>query len=110
MTATFSWPPDVGLSVSHQPRLRKAQFGDGYEQRSADGLNPDMPTWSPTFSCKDTSTAADIEAFLVANIATAFFWTPPNGSQGLYVCEKWTRSYTAWNVLSISAEFRQVPA
>lgn len=77
MTATFTTAPDFASSKASQPRVLEATFGDGYVQRSVDGINSNMATWSLTFNARDTATIDAIEAFLEANIAMAFNWTPP---------------------------------
>ena len=42
--------PDRGMARSSQPLVRSAKFGDGYEQRLADGLNSLSESFSVTFS------------------------------------------------------------
>ena len=39
ISATVPVVPDRGLSRTSKPKIRSAKFGDGYEQRLADGLN-----------------------------------------------------------------------
>jgi phage-related protein len=36
---TFTWCPRINAEADTNFRVRKAQFGDGYEQVSGDGLN-----------------------------------------------------------------------
>lgn len=109
--STFTWTPDVGATVTHEPRQRAAKFGDGYEQRAADGLNADMATWSVRFSARSATEAGLIDAFLAAaGGTTAFDWTPPGGSATKWVCKKWTRTYASYEAQTISADFIQVPA
>ncbi len=41
---------DKGAQESPKPRVLKAQFGDGYEMRLADGINNTPRTWSLVFN------------------------------------------------------------
>lgn len=63
------------------PRVLSARFGDGYEQRSEDGIHADLQSWRVSFDPILTSEADAIEAFLVQNQCATipFNWTPPRG-------------------------------
>jgi phage-related protein len=77
MTATFTYSPTYGSPKASAPRVLATQFGDGYEQRAVDGINPDLKSWDLTFTNRATTDADAIEAFLVTNTGLAFNWTPP---------------------------------
>ncbi len=86
MADTFS----PGLTLLTDPvgtttyRTLKAQFGDGYAQMAADGLNNRMDSWPLQFACTPSEMQA-IKAFMDAQGGyKAFNWTPPGGTQGLY--------------------------
>lgn len=49
---------DKGLAENPEPRVLKAQFGDGYEMRVADGINNTPRSWNMTFGPR---TKADID-------------------------------------------------
>jgi phage-related protein len=90
------------------PRVRRVAFGDGYEQRVADGINTMPAKWSLRFVRYNADLAA-IAAFLSARAGVeAFDWTAPDGTSGKYVCRQWTRSYTGPQIGEISATFEQV--
>lgn len=106
--ATFTWIPQTA-SKTVEPRVRRAAFGDGYEQRVASGINTRPATWSLTFS----RIAADInaiEAFLIARNGTeSFDWTDPDGTAIKATCAGWTRTPNAGMASGmISATFKQV--
>lgn len=109
--ATFTYVPDFGPSPELTPRILKASFGDGYEQRAEAGLNPYMPTWNLTFSIRSETEAKAIAAWLQTNKAasTPFDWTAPDGTTGKWIADKWTParpdSHNAW---SVAATFRKV--
>lgn len=108
--STFTWIPDAGATCTREPRVRKAQFGDGYEQRAADGINNDLRSWSVSFSVRTNAEIALIDAFLTTcGGVTAFTWADPDGNSSTYVCRKWTRTVGQANIQAISATFDEVP-
>lgn len=110
--ALFTWIPDTGATVTHEPRIRAAAFGDGYEQRALDGLNADMETWPLTFSGRLVAEADAIAAFLSdKGGVTAFtFVTPEGGAAKTFICKKWSRSINSYPSQTVTATFQQVPA
>lgn len=77
--ATFTYSPDWAPTPELTPRLRSVRFGDGYEQRAPDGLNPVLPTWKLNFSVRSQAEAFAIYAWLLNNNAyvTPFDWAAP---------------------------------
>ena len=110
--STFTWTPDIGAEGAHEPRIRAAKFGDGYEQRAQDGLNADMMTWPLSFSGRSAAEAQAIDAFLTAHGGvTAFDWTPPEaGAAQKFICKKWKRRRDSYASQTVTATFEQVPA
>lgn len=107
--ATFTYTPDYGAQVSVKPRVRVAQFGDGYEQRIADGINTRPQVWSLQFNNRTDTEAGNITTFLEArNGVEAFDWTPPGGSAIKVVCREWSKTVARYNLNSVSATFQQV--
>ena len=56
--------PDKSMSKQSTPRVLIANFGDGYEQRIADGINTLNETYSLTFATRLKEDIDDIVAFL----------------------------------------------
>ena len=83
--------PTKGVKNSVQPRVLKAQFGDGYVQRSTDGINSISETWTISFVNRTTAEGDLILEFLEARGGVeAFSWTPPYASSAIHVvCYKW---------------------
>jgi phage-related protein len=109
--ATFpSYNPVYSASKSSEPRIRTAQFGDGYQQRVTFGLNQNPKEWSLTFDVTDAD-ADIIEAFLDARAADAasFDWTPPDTSTSYkWICPSWNREMYEFQRSKITTTFRQV--
>jgi phage-related protein len=109
--ATFTWIPDIGAGQDRAPRIRSAQFGDGYKQRAQDGLNADLRTRSLSFTGRSLAESQAIQAFLEARGGvTSFDYTHPGDSSRKYICESWKAVDVAYNVQNVSATFIQVPA
>jgi phage-related protein len=107
--ATFTWIPSNGSSVTHAPKVNRAKFGDGYEQRSLNGINTDPRMWQLMFQNRETSEADAIAAFLKARKGfESFDWTPSSGSAGKFICVEWTDSHESAGYRSINATFEEV--
>lgn len=105
---TFTYSPESGASQTTQPRVRVATFGDGYQQRVADGINNAPRTWSLSFR-GSTARLAEISAFFEARGGVeSFDWTPPYGAAGKFICKSWGRDVTALSAQTINATFEEV--
>jgi phage-related protein len=107
MTTTFTWKHDAKSTGTKNFRVRKAQFGDGYKQRVADGINNKSQSWPLSF----TGRSADVRPimdFLDARAgAESFYWTPPLGAQGYYTCETYDEHHLGGDTWQITATFEQ---
>lgn len=110
MAETFSYTVDHGVKRAVQPKILKNDFGDGYTQRAAAGLNSDPETWTLSWNGRTYTTIDAIEAFFVARGGhEAFYWTPPReASPRLFICTKWDRTYNYPNNDDMTAEFVEV--
>jgi phage-related protein len=107
--ATFTYIPSFPATQASEPRVRKFQAGDGYEQRVTFGLNFDPKEWELRFDNRNDTERAGIVTFLEARRGVeAFDWTDPNGVAAKWVCEAWTVEQIACNFNNIRAKFRQV--
>lgn len=106
--ATFTYDPIYSVNLTQSPRVRVAQFGDGYMQRSGDGINRQARTWSVKFS--GTQSEIDvIDAFLTNEGGiTSFDWTPPTGTSGKFLSQEWTVSAGDYNDWILSSTFNEV--
>ncbi|MCP3065792.1 phage tail protein [Myxococcus sp. K38C18041901] len=69
----FPFTPDYGAQQQAQPRILKAQFGDGYAQRAEDGLRATLQRWALQFNTRRKAEADAIDAFLLAHRGTLPF-------------------------------------
>lgn len=82
---TFTWCP-----FNNQPdgdinyRITTAQFGDGYRQTAADGINNKEQSWPLTFRARKEEAENIIEFFDEHAGNKSFLWTPPLGKLSLW--------------------------
>ena len=109
--ATFpNYKPTYSATKSSQPKIRTAQFGDGYQQRITFGLHQNAKEWRLSFNVTDED-ADIIEAFLDARAADAasFDWTPPDSNTSYkWICPTWTRELFGFKRSKIDVTFNQV--
>lgn len=86
MTDTFPYKVTAEASGQSKYIVNKTQYGDGYAQSSARGLNNKVQSWTVT-AVGTQAEMREIADWLDAKMgAESFFWTPPLGDQGYYVC------------------------
>lgn len=110
--------PDKGFNRDDTPVLFTAKFGDGYEQRVANGINALQSEFSVSFNTRPKAEIDDIVAFFTSKGGvTAFNWTIPdtNGSENgntettiKVVCSNWSQTWDYDNFYSASGTFRRV--
>lgn len=107
MTTTFAWTHDSKPSGTSTFAVLTAQFGDGYKQTAANGINNKSQSWPLKF----TGTAARITLirdFLDARMGyQSFYWTPPLGTQGLYKCPSYSPRHLGGDAWELTATFEQ---
>lgn len=111
MAKEFAWSMDMGAAADIQHKINKTQFGDGYAQRSPNGINNKVLNWSGV-KTGDFETMIDpIIQFLDEHGGvTPFLWTDPHGNTNKYTCAEYTASQRKGNFWQITLKFEQVPA
>lgn len=106
--------PDKNLNRTSSPRVLKATFGDGYEQRIADGINNIQEEYSIAFNNRTKEEIDDITAFFASkNGVTSFDFTIPDSNNSgestvKVVCEQYNQNYTYGDFYGCTAMFRRV--
>jgi phage-related protein len=84
------WTPDVPIQTARTPRLRIARFGDGYQQRTLDGINSLDTKWSLNFTSRPADVIAAMDNYLAARQGDAFeFLDPVTGVTTFVFCDEW---------------------
>lgn len=88
------WLPDTPVGRDDEWRLRVAQYGDGYAQRTLEGINALDMTWKVTFTNREPAVLNAMLDFLVAEKASAFlFLEQQTGRTYKVFCDKWSVSW-----------------
>lgn len=106
MIAIFTWCPRLSANASNKFSTRKAQFGDGYEQVSANGLNPRSQEWSLEFT-GNALYIQGIKSFLNQHKGyQAFQWSPPLEEAGLYRSEEYAVTALGNEMYNLAVTFK----
>lgn len=101
--------PDWGLGESPEMKVKTVTFGDGYEQRSPDGINSVRRSWSPKWGSLEKQDKDTLYNFLLSKKGVeAFMWPiPEEGETVRVVCKdvKWT--HDDFNNYVVTAEFKE---
>ena len=113
----FSAPvqPDKGMSRSTTSRTLTAQFGDGYEQRLADGINTLNQIMRVNFTTRPKAEIDDLVAFFESlGGVSRFKFDLEDSNEGsstetiLCVCDSWNQTWVFENFYSLTTTFRRV--
>lgn len=107
--ADFNWIPDQGVTERPTFDVNKVRFGDGYEQRSVNGINSTRQIWDMKFTLRTKTEILAIDAFIKARKGvTSFTWTTPKGETLRFKCEIFSSSGNHDNDWNAAATFEQV--
>ena len=101
------------MQLEEAPRVKTSRFGDGYEQRVADGINNILQKWQISFTRRSEIDIDYVYDFLRARGGVeSFDWTPRGEATArIFVCRKWNRKFDVYNVVQgISFTLEEVPA
>lgn len=109
---TFSPPinPSVnGTSNENEFRVLEAGFGDGYTQRTPDGLNTLKEKYTLIFEPLTESEYETLETFLNQKQgAEAFLYAiPPSSTQKKWTCKKYNKLFKSGNLVGLQMEIRR---
>lgn len=112
---TTYYTPDKALSKTSSPRVLTAKFGDGYEQRIADGINSIAETFSLTYNNREKAYIDDLVVFLDSTKAvTSFNFVLPDTNAGggtktiKTVCQDYNTVYQYDNYYKLTVTLRRV--
>lgn len=88
---TPCWNYDTPSSRDDQWRLKVAQYGDGYSQRTLDGINALDRQWTLTWMNRSADVVNSMIEFFEENKAHAFnFFEHETGKTYRVFCDKWS--------------------
>ena len=105
-------PVDKGFQRTSTPKIHALTFGDGYEQRIADGINNLGQSMSVSFATRPKAEIDDLVAFFESlGGVTKFRMTidDTNGAETIkVVCKSWNQTWNYDDFYSLSATFERV--
>lgn len=108
----FIWTPSYQGSVVVNPRIKKIQYGDGYEQRLSDGINSILLELNLSFDTRTSQEATAILHFLHEKSGRkSFLYLPaaPFNSIKKFVARSWESVTNFYENYSIKCKFEEVP-
>jgi len=91
---TPCWIPDVPLTREDSTRIRVAQFGDGYQQRTLDGINAVNTKFSLQWVNRKNDVINAMVAFFVAQKGESFLYREQQTQEvWQVVCDEWRISW-----------------
>lgn len=114
---TLVGTPDKSMSKQSAPKVLVASFGDGYEQRIADGINTLAETYSLSFATRTKEDIDDIVLFLdTQKSVSKFILTLPDSNNTTRTGERdvkvvstgYSTTYDYDNFYSLSLSLKRV--
>ena len=112
---TTTFRPDKGFTRKNSPSIFKTEFGDGYEQRLANGINNLKQEFSINFATRTKEDIDDIvDFFELKGGVTAFTYTYADSNEGggekavKVTCDEWQQTWEYADYYSLSCTFRRV--
>ena len=107
--------PDKGFTRSNTPKTHTMSFGDGYEQRIADGINALQQELNVSFSNRPKAEIDDLVAFFESlGGVTKFRFDIEDSNAGSStetikcVCDTWQQTWAYDDFYNLQAKFRRV--
>lgn len=106
MSDRFTWCATKQSTGQVNGSVKRAQFGDGYAQSAADGINPISSSWNVEFVGK-LDRIMEINSFLRSHIGKSFIWDEPLVGEGFFYCDTFNPSPNGNRLWTITATFEQ---
>ena len=102
--------PDFNFTKNSEPKVRIAEFGSGYSQRSSFGINQNLKNYDFTFTNITETESDEIEDFLDARAGVeSFTFTPPNeSSSSKFICLKYSKTIPFAGRATVTVTFQEV--
>ena len=108
----FLWTPSYNLSINHSPRVNSVVFGNGYEQRTPDGIYTGLIKMDVTLDLRNQAESSAILHFLKVRKATESFTVknlPPiyadEALKKRFVCPIFSSNFAFHDNYSIKTSF-----
>jgi len=106
MADRFTWCATKQSTGQVNGSVLRAQFGDGYSQTAANGINPNSSVWNLEFIGKQDK-IKQISDFLRSHVGKSFIWDEPLVGDGYFLCSTFNPAPNGNRLWSITATFEQ---
>lgn len=107
---TFWWKVQNNSQTSATPKTKVIKFGDGYEQRTQNGINNNLKNYSVTLVGIREDLIWALKFLEDHGAIKAFLWKEPSTYKNIkVVCRSWTSTPNG-NAMTITATFEEVVA
>lgn len=106
----FSWKPSYRYSLDIKPSVKSIRFGDGYENRFADGIQNIMLPLDLTFENRSLAQYSAILHFLqTRNGVEKFYFIAPQpfGVVKKFICDEWNATQNFYENYTVTAKFSE---
>lgn len=103
--------PDFGYKFETVPRANSTPFGDGYSQRTQDGLNTQLRSTTLTFTNRTTVEKDILESFLDDQYGVLnFLWRPEGDAfPAIWYAPHWTIQENSAGRWTVTIDVREDP-
>ncbi len=103
-------PPSYPYSDARRPRVLTTEYGDGYIERAADGINIQARSLSLTWENLFKNESDDVFDFLVERAGhKAFLWVPvDDAAPRKFICPEYRKNKTTATTYTVTATFQEV--
>lgn len=106
MADRFTWCPTKQSRGEVTGVVRRAQFGEGYSQSAADGINHISGSWSVEFVGTKERTQQILD-FLRSHVGQSFIWDEPFAGDGYFYCDTFNPSPNGQRLWTVNATFEK---
>lgn len=107
----FFFKPSYNSDIELRPSVKKAQFSDGYTQRTIEGVNSTLLPFNLLFEKRSDAEARAILHFLESRKGMSFLFIPPFpwNITKIFCCESFRHVQVFANNHTISVQFFESP-
>ncbi len=102
----FTWRVTTETTGNVKGVVNRTQYGDGYAQSSADGINHMKGTF-PVVLVGYTAEVTPARDFIEAHFGESFRWKPPLRNEGYFYCDEYDYNEIGGGFYRFSATFTQ---
>lgn len=106
MADRFTWCATKQSTGQVTSSIKRAQFGDGYAQSVADGINPLKRIWNVEF-VGNKQRAQEIVNFLDSHVGKSFIWEVPFFGDAYFYCDTYNPAPNGNRLWTVTATFEQ---